>query len=405
MAIKREGDKFDLYYKNQSRFKWVVLGMSILICISSIFYTDHLVERLKDREKKQAELFAKAIELFASDFDNNGSSGWVFITEEIIQGNHTVPTVLADSYGNIINTRNIRYPEDATEEEKKQIDQRVFNEMKGENPSIRIVMYNEGVEYDYQYVYYSHSFLLKQLQAYPYVQLSLIFFFGFLSYLAFSYSKTAEQNKVWIGLAKETAHQLGTPLSSLMAWVEYLKFDPEFKNEEVIEELQKDVHRLEMITNRFSNIGSVPVLEEKNIVDLVHVNVRYLQRRISTKVKLDLKQSDSEIICPVNAELFAWVIENLCKNAVDAMQGVGTIGVHVFVLEDKVIIDVSDTGRGIPKSKLKTVFNPGYSTKKRGWGLGLTLSKRIIEDYHDGKIFVKESERGKGTTFRVILKN
>ena len=223
--------------------------------------------------------------------------------------------------------------------------------------------------------------------------------------MAFNYSRKAEQNRVWIGLAKETAHQLGTPLSSLMAWVEYFKSDPRFENDEIVNEIEKDVARLEQVTARFSLIGSVPVLKEENIEGLLEGILNYLGKRISTKVNISFVNHTSQPpLVKVNKYLFEWVIENICKNAVDAMSGVGSLSINLRNYKnDFITIDITDTGKGISKANIKQVFDPGFSTKKRGWGLGLTLAKRIIEIYHHGKIFVKESEPGKGTTFRIIL--
>jgi signal transduction histidine kinase len=228
--------------------------------------------------------------------------------------------------------------------------------------------------------------------------------FAFLAYLAFSYSKTAEQNQVWVGLAKETAHQLGTPLSSLMAWIEYFKTDPKFADDEVIPELEKDVERLEMITARFSNIGSVPIMKPESLYEVLQHITNYLQRRISSKIRINIKGEKDLPPVSINKHLFEWVIENICKNAVDAMSGTGEININLKLQTgNKIIIDIADNGKGISKSNLSRVFEPGFSTKKRGWGLGLTLAKRIIENYHRGKIFIKQSEINKGTTFRIIL--
>jgi signal transduction histidine kinase len=254
------------------------------------------------------------------------------------------------------------------------------------------------------YVYYKNSFLLTQLSYYPYIQLSVIAVFGFISYMAFNYSKAAEQNRVWVGLAKETAHQLGTPISSLMAWVEYFKEQASIRDKELISELDKDIQKLQIITERFSNIGSEPVLQEVNVEELVRTVVDYLRPRISPKIDIEVNALTSEITAQLNPPLFEWVIENLCKNAVDAMGGNGKITIQLIKgSEGRVFIDISDTGKGIPKAKIKQVFNPGFTTKKRGWGLGLTLAKRIIENYHKGKIFVKHSEENEGTTFRISI--
>jgi len=258
--------------------------------------------------------------------------------------------------------------------------------------------------YGTQYVYYKNSFLLAQLTYYPYVQLSVIALFGFVAYLVFNYSKAAEQNRVWVGLAKETAHQLGTPISSLMAWVEYFKDQAKVEDKSLIEELNKDIKKLQVITERFSNIGSEPVLKEENIEELITNIIDYLKPRISTKVNFSIHALTPDIIAMVNAPLFEWVVENLCKNAVDAMSGTGKITIYILKgSEGRVFVDIADNGKGIPKAKIKQVFNPGFTTKQRGWGLGLTLAKRIIQTYHQGKIFVKSSEENKGTTFRIVL--
>ena len=246
---------------------------------------------------------------------------------------------------------------------------------------------------------------MTQLTYYPYIQLSVIAIFAFIAYLAFNYSKVAEQNRVWVGMAKETAHQLGTPISSLIAWLEFFKTDKHFKNSKIITELDKDIKKLMLITERFSSIGSVPILNEENIVDVVNNSVTYLQSRVSSKVNLKVHAMYDQISANINVPLFEWVIENIFKNAVDAMGGEGNLNINIVEGSGwRVFVDISDDGKGIPKSKLKQVFNPGFTTKKRGWGLGLTLAKRIIENYHNGKVYVKSSEPDKGTTFRIVLR-
>jgi signal transduction histidine kinase len=255
-----------------------------------------------------------------------------------------------------------------------------------------------------QSIYYKNSFLLTQLIAYPYIQLSVIAIFGFIAYLAFNYSKMAEQNRGWVGLAKETAHQLGTPLSSLMAWMEVIREDPEMKQKGMVEELEKDIQKLRIVTERFSSIGSVPTLKKENVVALINNVVTYLRPRVSARVSMEVFTLSENILADVHAPLFEWVIENLAKNAVDAMGNAGTIAIKILRgNEGKVFIDIIDSGKGIPRSKIEHVFRPGFTTKIRGWGLGLTLAKRIIETYHNGKIFVKSSEENIGTTFRIVL--
>ncbi|MFN3381962.1 MAG: ATP-binding protein, partial [Runella zeae] len=276
-----------------------------------------------------------------------------------------------------------------------------FEEIKEDNPPILVDLLGTK-----QYIYFSDSPLLVQMRYYPYVQLLSLLVLAFLAYLVFSASRTAEQNRVWVGLAKETAHQLGTPIASLMGWIEFFRTDPERYPDEYTLEMEKDIKRLEMITSRFSNIGSTPTMKYEKIAEVVGPFLDYLKRRISTKVELTfVNELDTEKTMFLNRNLFEWVIENICKNAVDAMTGVGAIKVRMFALnKQEVAIDISDTGKGIPRSSWQKVFKPGISTKKRGWGLGLTLAKRIVEEYHGGRLFVKSSEIGKGTTFRIILR-
>ena len=251
------------------------------------------------------------------------------------------------------------------------------------------------------YIFYGDSYLLKQLTYYPYIQLAVILLFIIVAYLAFSASRNAEQNQVWVGLTKETAHQLGTPTSSLMAWTELIK--DKLGDDELSVELGKDVKRLEIITDRFSKIGSKPTLKPTDVCEVIHSSVEYLNRRTSDKINFIFNLPNEPVIHPLSRSLFEWVIENVCKNAVDAISEQGTITLSLKKFKKKIVIDISDTGKGIPKSKYKTVFKPGFTTKTRGWGLGLSLAKRIVENYHGGKILVSSSEIGKGTTFRIIL--
>jgi two-component system, sporulation sensor kinase E len=389
-------------YKNKPRLKLLILAISIVIGLGSIFYTNDLVTELKEREQRFITLFAKTMEYTANQDQTENLS---LIFEEIVVNNYTIPVILLNEEEQPVYWRNIDIPEKASEERQQRIIRRELEVMREEHEPIVVRLRNaDGEIYDYQYVYYRNSELLMQLRYYPYVQLSVIAVFAALVYLAFSYSRTAEQNRVWAGLAKETAHQLGTPLSSLMAWVEYLKTDPNMQ-QEVLVELDKDIHKLELITNRFSNIGSVPVLKIENLSEIIQGTLNYLQPRLSSKVKLQLHANEENITARINKPLFDWVIENLCKNAVDAMKGSGNIDIFIEKSQNgKVFIDIQDTGSGIAKNKIKEVFNPGFTTKKRGWGLGLTLVKRIIENYHEGKIMVKASEIGVGTTFRIVLK-
>ena len=275
--------------------------------------------------------------------------------------------------------------------------------MKHSNKDIRIY-FDDTDKSDFIDVYYDDSVLLKRLSAYPYVQLGIVLIFVVVAIIALLTSKRAEQNKVWVGLSKETAHQLGTPISSLMAWIEILK--ETYPDDELIPEMDKDVKRLQLIADRFSKIGSLPEPVPTNLEEVLMHVVEYMDRRTSKKINITYEFPEHEVVVLLNASLFEWVIENLCKNAVDAMGGEqGSIHIKVMVNTDAVAIEVSDTGKGIKKKDIGNVFRPGFTTKKRGWGLGLSLAKRIVEEYHHGKIFVKSSEVGKGTTFRIELKS
>jgi signal transduction histidine kinase len=391
-------------YKNRNKFKVIIGVVALLIGSVSLWYTNNLVKKLAEREQKLIDLSAKAYRQIANvdDISSLQSMDQGFLFNEIIEANNSIPVILTDEAGNYMSHRNFTIPENLSREERHQFIEREIARMKDEYPPIEVDL--PGLK---QYIYYKNSYLISQLKYYPYVQLSVIAIFVFMGYLAFSISRNAEQNRVWVGLAKETAHQLGTPLSSLMAWVEYFKSDERFEGEEFIEELEKDIQRLNIITSRFSSIGSEPVLKPENITDLIVETVDYLSRRISTKVQFSINQInvDDELVADINRPLFGWVIENICKNAVDAMGGKGKIWIDLERSgTNDIIIDISDNGKGILKSHFKKVFEPGFTTKQRGWGLGLTLVKRIIEIYHKGKIFVKHSEPGVATTFRLILK-
>jgi signal transduction histidine kinase len=314
---------------------------------------------------------------------------------EVVLNSASVPVIITDStqktviaYGNIADTK----MKDAT------FVASTLHSMSDQNRPIRVNLADTGV----RYIFYQDSFLLTQLKYYPVVQFGVIGIFLFIAYLLFSYARRSEQNQVWVGMAKETAHQLGTPMSSMVAWVELLKLKG--VDAETLSEIEKDVNRLETITDRFSKIGSKPRLENNEIVSVIRNTLSYIKSRTSHNISVAIKSSSESIIVPINTHLFEWVIENITKNAVDAMEGSGTIGIDINETDTYVTIDISDTGKGIPKSRFKTIFHPGYTSKQRGWGLGLTLSKRIVENYHNGKIFVKSSALNKGTTFRILLK-
>lgn len=389
------------HYNPNTYLKWIVLGASVIISAGSIWYTDVLVKQLKQRERQQVELFARALEYtLAGQPDEN----MLFVTEEIILKNNSIPVIWITREGDYQH-RNIPLEATWPEARKKRALEKELARMKALYEPIEITYRNElGETEEYGYVYYRNSNLLTQLTYYPYIQLSVIAIFAFISYLAFNYSRIAEQNQVWVGLAKETAHQLGTPLSSLMAWIEVLREDPTLKNKEILSELEKDIRKLSVVTERFSSIGSVPTLKPENIVTLVHNVVNYLRPRISSRISIEVYSLTDVLMALVNPPLFEWVIENLCKNAVDAIGTSGHIAIKILRgSNNQIFIDVSDTGKGIARSNLPFVFRPGFTTKKRGWGLGLALAKRIIENYHNGKIFVKSSEENQGTTFRITL--
>jgi signal transduction histidine kinase len=391
-------------YGHNTNLKWIILAVSIIISAASIYFTDILVGKLKERERGQVKLFAHALEYTINTTNND----ILFITEEIMFKNNSIPTIQVDSEDSVLSYSNIDVDTAWNIRRKYSHLHAELADMKKTYLPIEVLLKDPKTQevFGKQYVYYKNSFLLTQLTAYPYIQLFVLAIFGFISYLAFNYSRTSEQNQVWVGLAKETAHQLGTPLSSLMAWVEVLRDDPEISNKGIVDELDKDISKLLMVTERFSSIGSIPTLKNENIYQLVNRVVSYLQPRVSSKIKIEVYALSESIQAMVHPPLFEWVLENLCKNAVDAMGSSGTIAIKILRGNDnKVLIDISDTGKGIPKPMISNVFKPGFTTKKRGWGLGLTLAKRIIELYHEGKIFVKNSEENSGTTFRIELKS
>lgn len=403
MALSRSNITSMEFYQDNSNLKWVILVVSTIISIGSVYYTNLLVEQLKERERNQVQLYAKALEYTVNESNYN----IFFVSEEILNKNNSIPTILMNEAGEFIDYNNLDIEASWPLKKKNETLLYELSEMKRAYPPIEILLKDEntGEVFGKQLVYYKNSYLLTQLISYPYIQLSVIAIFGFISYLAFNYSKTAEQNRVWVGLAKETAHQLGTPLSSLMAWVEVLRDDPDIRHKGIADELDKDIKKLKVVTERFSSIGSTPTLKEENVYMLVQNVIGYLQPRVSSRINFELYTLSESITAMVHAPLFEWVIENLCKNGVDAMGSSGTIAIKILRgNENRVLIDISDTGKGIPKSNVLNVFKPGFTTKKRGWGLGLALAKRIIEMYHQGRIFVKSSDENQGTTFRIELK-
>lgn len=390
----------DIY--SQKNVYQLFIGVNLaLIGIASIFYTYNIVDNLDTREHRQLAIFAQLIEYQANhpDLTEDYTKLFEIVRENIKQSR--IPTVLVSEDMQPQGDINLDIPSNVSEAEHTKLLKEAFEEMKEENPPIVVDVMGTK-----QYIYYSDSPLLVQMRYYPYAQLLSLLVLAFLAYLIFSSSRAAEQNRVWVGLAKETAHQLGTPIASLMGWVSFFRTDPERYPEEYTREIEKDINRLEMITARFSSIGSAPTMKYEKMVEVLGPFLDYLKRRISTKVKLQfINELDPERSMYLNRNLFEWVVENICKNAVDAMTGAGELNVRMFALnKQEVAIDISDTGKGIPRGSWQKVFKPGVSTKKRGWGLGLTLAKRIVEEYHGGKLFVKSSEVGKGTTFRIILR-
>jgi signal transduction histidine kinase len=378
-------------YTRKLRWKFLLFITAISIGVSSLLYTNTLVRKLAVEERKRAELLAEAqrkiinAEMTDPNLDFYG---------KVIENNETVPVIVVDSIDNISFMRNM-------DPEKMKNPRYVAKKLRQMKETSDPIIINVSPT-ERQYLYYSNSTILTKLTIYPFVQLGIILLFILVAYFAFSSSRNAEQNQVWVGLSKETAHQLGTPISSLLAWLEMLKLKS--SDPDLLIELEKDVNRLEKITERFSKIGSRPILKKENLIAVISSAVNYLKTRSSGSVKFNVHLSSEELFVPINASLFEWVIENICKNAIDATNGHGEVEIFISDHNQVVYVDVSDTGKGISKAKFKTIFKPGYTTKERGWGLGLSLAKRIVEEYHDGKIFVHQSEIGKGTVIRIVLK-
>jgi len=359
--------------------KIILVIAAILIAVTSLLVSHFLVKDLSNEERKKMEVWAQALHTLNHADENTDLS----LVLDVIQGNTTIPVIVLNDNGEIDDFRNI---DDTTRLDRY---------------AKRMLRSGDTIRVGNQIVCFDESILLKRLSQYPYWQLGIVLIFVIVAIFALLSSKKAEQNKVWVGLSKETAHQLGTPISSLMAWVEILKEN--HPDDELIPEMDKDVKRLERIAERFSKIGSLPEPKEGSMNEVLNNVVEYMSHRISKRVKIITHIPDHDVIVCMNASLFEWVIENLCKNAVDAMGGDGKIEISLIEENNHVAIEVSDTGKGIRKKDIRNVFTPGFTTKKRGWGLGLSLAKRIVEEYHKGHIFIKSSELGKGTTFRIEL--
>lgn len=380
--------------------KILLVVAAIIIAVASLVVSHFLTKDLETEERNKMEVWAEAMRSLNKADENTDLS----LVLKVLNENNTIPVIVMDSNGNVSEFRNLKISADNYDDSLR-VASDIGRRLKASGRDIRINLNTDdpSVKDDYIDVVYDDSLMLKRLAIYPFVQLGVVMLFVVIAIFALLTSKRAEQNKVWVGLSKETAHQLGTPISSLMAWIEILK--ESYPDDSLIPEMDKDVKRLQLIADRFSKIGSLPEPVPSSLNEVLDHVIEYMDRRTSKKVRMVKDFPDHDIIVNLNASLFEWVIENLSKNAVDAMGGgPGTITLHVEEAPGKAIIEVSDTGKGIRKKDIGNVFRPGFTTKKRGWGLGLSLAKRIVEEYHKGKIFVKSSEVGKGTTFRIELK-
>ena len=393
-------------YEQKRRWKFLLLAFAIIIAGTSLWYTNYLVKRISAVERTRAEVWAMSNKNIAEMPDINDE----FITYIYsVRDSLTVPAIVVNSAGKIIFQKGLDTAKtfDRLETGKK-YDPKYFEkqlkEMKAQHPQPIVI--NLDRSYDKWFVYYKDSDLLTQLRVFPYIQLTVIAIFLLIAYVVFNSSRRSEQNQVWVGMAKETAHQLGTPISSMMAWIELIKSKFDADEDPLVLEMENDVKRLEMVADRFSKIGSKPILENHIVYQVIEEYVNYFKVRTSDKIEFKVS-GDKQVEALMNVPLFDWVLENLMKNAVNAIEGPGLIEILIIehLVKEQVFIDICDTGKGIPKLKFETIFQPGYTTRKRGWGLGLSLSKRIVENYHKGQIFVKDSEPGKGTVIRIILKS
>jgi len=376
--------------------KIVLVVAAIIIAVTSLVVSHYLVKDLATEERNKMGVWAEAMRTLNNADDNTDLN----LVLKVIDENNTIPVVVIDKDKNVQIIRNLKLKADTYQDSIEQAEEMAIRMLK-EGKYIRINLDSQE-EKDYIDVCYDESVMIKRLNIYPYVQLGVVMIFVVVAIFALLTSKKAEQNKVWVGLSKETAHQLGTPISSLMAWTEILK--ESHPDDELIPEMGQDVKRLQLIAERFSKIGSLPELVPTDLKEVLRHVIDYIDKRTSHNVLMKYDFPEQDVIVKANASLFEWVVENLCKNAVDAMDGQGQITLSLIEDDNIVFIDVADTGKGIKKKNIKNVFKPGFTTKKRGWGLGLSLAKRIVEQYHHGKIYVKNSVVGKGTTFRIELK-
>lgn len=372
---------------------WLIV-IAIVIAIGSLLSSNYLINDLKHEEANNMDVWAEAMK----SLNNADETTDLNLVLKVMDGNKYIPIIVLDKEGTVQTSRNLDRDFYEDYDSIPEI-QSMATSMRSKGHSIRI--YNDGSLDDYVEICYDDSLMLRRLTVFPYVQLLVVLIFVLIALFALFSSMKAEQNKVWVGLSKETAHQLGTPISSLMAWVEMLK--DSYPGDEMLPEMEKDVKRLERIAERFSKIGSIPEPKDTDICEVIDRVVSYMNKRISNKVVITAHIEKAPVLVKMVPSLFEWVLENLCKNAVDAMNGSGKIDIYLQEHSQIVTLEVVDTGKGMTKSSFKDVFKPGYTTKKRGWGLGLSLAKRIVEEYHKGKIFVKCSEIGKGTTFRIEM--
>lgn len=376
--------------------RYMLVLFAILIAIGSLVTSNYLITDLEEEERTRMEVWAEAMRSLNAADENTDMN----LVLKVINGNHTIPVIIVDKEGRALSSRNIGKSFLVDEDSIGYLTS-LAKEFREDGRSIRIDMPEEIAPDDYITICYDESLMLKRLAIYPYIQLGVVVLFVLIAIFAIFSAMKAEQNKVWVGLSKETAHQLGTPISSLIAWHEVLKEN--YPDDDLLPEMEKDIKRLERIADRFSKIGSIPEPKPEDVLEVIDRVVAYMRKRTSNKVIITTHYPNEPVIVSLIASLFEWVAENLCKNAVDAMDGAGSIDITVDEDERWVYVDVKDTGKGIAKGNFDSVFKPGFTTKSRGWGLGLSLAKRIVEDYHKGKIYVVDSEVGVGTTFRIEL--
>lgn len=386
-------------YDGVRRVKRILVAGAVLIVVASLWVSHGLISDLKNEEQTKMGVWAEAMRSLTSADETTDLN----LVLRVINGNHTIPVIVTDEKGRVTTSRNLRLRYRTSRDSVKQVNEALAR-LKAGGHSMRISLGTDEVGETHAtalYIYYGQSLLLQRLAWFPYVQLGVVTVFLLVALLALLSTKRAEQNKVWVGLTKETAHQLGTPISSLMAWMAVMR--ETHPDDALIDEMEADVRRLEMVAERFSKIGSAPKLHPETVGPIVERVAEYIARRIPKSVKLTVDLRDESELIPISAPLVEWVVEVLCKNAADAMPGVGQIGISGGKVGDRYVIDVADTGKGIERKHHKTVFRPGFTTKQRGWGLGLSLAKRIIEEYHHGRIYVLRSAPGEGTVFRIEL--